>query len=84
VARAGEGQRRGARAAAGPGALRGSCQRQEVAPAELQRRSAVAACNGRGGSRGRRKGGRQGLMCNFKNSRFPDVKKDFLTVLYPK
>jgi hypothetical protein len=38
VARAGEGQRRGARAAAGLGAPLGSCQRQEVASAELQRR----------------------------------------------
>jgi hypothetical protein len=37
VACAEVGQRRRARAAAGLGATRGSCQRQEVAPAELQR-----------------------------------------------
>jgi hypothetical protein len=32
----------------------------------------------------RRGPGCQGLMCNFKNSRVPNVKQDFLTVLYPK
>jgi hypothetical protein len=49
VARTEEGQRREARAAAGLGAPRGSCQRQEVAPAELQWRWVVAACDGRVG-----------------------------------
>jgi hypothetical protein len=57
VARAEEGQRRGVRAAAGLGAPRGSCQRQEVAPVELQRRWAVAACDGRGGAEEEEEGG---------------------------
>jgi hypothetical protein len=56
VARAGEGQRSGARAAAGLGAPCGSCQRQEVAPAELQWWCAVAACDGRDEQREKRRG----------------------------
>jgi hypothetical protein len=62
VARAEEGQRRGARAAAGLGAPRESCQRQEVVLAELQRRWVVAACDGRGAAKEEERGGRQGLM----------------------
>jgi hypothetical protein len=58
VARAGKGQRRGARAAAGLGAPRGSCQRQEVAPVELQW---WRCCAAEGEAEEEERGG-QGLM----------------------
>jgi hypothetical protein len=89
-----EAGRRGARgrrpeeratAAASLGAPRGSCQRQEVALAELQWRPAAVLLRSRGGSRGRRKGGGAlGADVKFQKFQVLDVKQDFLTVLYPK
>jgi hypothetical protein len=50
----------------------------------VARRPAAALLRGRGGAKEQERGGRQGLICSFKNSRDLGVKSSFLTVLYLK
>jgi hypothetical protein len=66
-----------ARAAAGLGAPRGSCQRQEVAPAELQRRPAAVLLRGRGGAEEEEGGGAQGADVKLQKFQGPQCETRF-------
>jgi hypothetical protein len=79
VARSGKASRKGLRWWASSQATSGGCQRQEVALAELQRRSAAAAhCAAEGEQRKKEGGGvRQGLRCKLQKFQGPRCKTRF-------